>query len=109
LFAEAETDNLEVPNVATSRIRIVYPCRNTPGIPGSPEYAEWLEHVRQVFAGLKWTVASQGPTMSSTNIDEDELCLESGVGPLPRTALESALRQAGIEPHYWSGDVEESA
>jgi hypothetical protein len=94
--------------MATRSIRVVYPCRNTPGLPGSPEYDRWLEG-RRAFAGQGWRVASQGPTMSATNVDEDELCLESDGGPLSRSALEATLRQSGIDPLYWSGDVEESA
>jgi hypothetical protein len=94
--------------MAPHRIRIVYPCQDTP-ISSSPEYAKWMQRVRQVFAGLNWRVASQGPTMSATNVDEDELCLESDGGPLPRSVLEAALRQAGISAHYWSGDVNKRA
>jgi hypothetical protein len=97
--------------MAVRTIRIVYPGQNTPslGRSDSPEYARWLQKMSQAFASQGWRVVSQGPTMSSTNVDEDELCLESDGGPLPRSVLEAALRQAGIAAHYWSGDVDETA
>jgi hypothetical protein len=65
--------------------------------------------VRRAFAGLGWSVVSQGPTMSSTNVEEDELCLASDGEPLDRTALAAALAQVGIEPVYCSGDIAEPA
>jgi hypothetical protein len=87
-------------------IRVVYPCRNTPGLPGSPEYVRWLDGIGRAFAGQGWRVTSLGP---ATNSDEDAFCLESDGGPIPRSALEAALREGGIEPLYWHGDVDESA
>jgi hypothetical protein len=75
----------------------------------SPVYVRWLDEMCQALAAYGWRVASQGATMSATNVDEDELCLESDNGPLPRSALMATLHQAGIEPHYWRGDVDETA
>jgi hypothetical protein len=87
-------------------IRVVYPCRDTPGLPSSQEHAAWLGRVRQAFAGQGWRAPSQGP---ATNADEDALCLESDGGPMPRSTLEATLRQAGISPLYWHGDVDDTA
>src|SRR5262245_30959666 len=92
-----------------SRIRIVYPCGNTPGLSGSVEYKAWWEKLTQAFAAIGWRVDSQGPTMSSTNVDEDELNLASEQGPLERAELVAALRHVGFDYwHYWSGDVVEN-
>jgi hypothetical protein len=95
--------------MAKRTIRVVYGCWCTKRPYDSPEYAAWLEGVRRAFAGLGWSVTGQGPTMSSTNVEEDELGLESDGAPLDRAALEAALARAGIDPHYCSGDIAEPA
>jgi hypothetical protein len=63
--------------MAVRTIRIVFPGQNTPGLgrSDSPEYARWLQKMSQAFASQGWRVVSQGPTMSSTNVDEDEFAL----------------------------------
>ena len=95
--------------MAKRRIRVVYGCQYTKGIDGSPEYASWIAGVRQEFADLGWTLTSQGPTMSSTNVDEDELNLESDGEPLAAAELRAALERVGIDPLYFSGDGADSA
>src|SRR5579871_2320576 len=42
--------------MSVCRIRVVYPCRDTPGVAASPEYFGWVDRVRRAFAGLGWRI-----------------------------------------------------
>jgi hypothetical protein len=93
--------------MAKRHIDIMYFCAYTKGLPGDPEYEAWLENVRRAFAELGWTVTAQGPTGSSTNVDEDYLSIETDEGPvLDRAALKRVLERVGISPTYYTGDIE---
>jgi hypothetical protein len=92
--------------MAKRHIDIMYFCAYTKGLPGDPEYAAWMEQVRRAFADLGWTVTAQGPTGSSTNVDEDYLSIESDGGALDRAALKSVLERVGISPTYYTGDID---
>jgi len=92
--------------MAKRHIDIMYFSGHTKGLPGEPEYAEWMEKVRGVFADLGWTVTSQGPTCSSTNVDEDYLSIESEGGDLDRADLTVAMERAGFSATYYTGDIE---
>jgi hypothetical protein len=87
-------------------IDIMYFSACTKGIPGDPQYAAWMDQVRRAFADLGWTVTAQGPTGSSTNVDEDRLSIESDGAAVDLVALKGLLEQIGISPTYYTGDID---
>jgi hypothetical protein len=90
--------------MALRNIRVVFSCGALPGLTTSPEYIAWLDWIRREFAGHGWRLVSQSP---ATNVDEEAICLESDGAPMRRSVLEAALREVGIGPLNWHGDVEE--
>jgi hypothetical protein len=92
--------------LAKRHIDIMYFSAFTKGLPGAPEYVAWMKDVRGAIADLGWSVTAQGPTCSSTSVDEDYLAIESDGGALDLAVLKDALERIGISPTYYTGDIE---
>src|SRR6516225_8084312 len=89
------------------QIRITHSCGYTKGAyAGDPEYEAWMEGVRKAFAAVGWIVTGQGPTQSSTHVEEDYLCLECAHGKLDQATLDRVLAQVGILSAEYDGDIE---
>jgi hypothetical protein len=65
-----------------------------------------MEGVRKAFAAVGWIVTGQGPTQSSTHVEEDYLCLECAHGKLDQATLDRVLAQVGILSAEYDGDIE---